>query len=198
MRMAAVVLAAGKSSRMGRNKLLLMVEGRTMLGRLLDALAESDVDEVIVVTGYRPEEIEGIAQGHGARIAHNPEHEKGMTTSFQAGLRDASADAAFLLLGDQIGLEPELLREMALVLEQDAEALIVSPIFEGKRGHPVLFRGALFPEILGLGEEETMKDVVDRHGGSHRLVEGSVWCVLDIDTPEEYEEALRLWRASRA
>lgn len=197
LNLAAVVLAAGKSERMGKNKLLLEVAGRTILDRLLDALDASKVDEVIIVLGHRPEELSPIAAAHGAQIVLNPSYEEGMTSSFKAGIRCVSADAAFLVLGDQLGLEAELLDRMAAEIEAYPEALIVSPIHQGRRGHPVLFSRALFPEILNLGPEETVRDVVLRHEAAHRLVEGNSWCVLDIDTPEEYEKARRLFESSR-
>ena len=127
MRTGAVVLAAGKSSRMGVNKLLLEVAGRTVLDRLLNALTQG-VDEVVVVTGNNPELIRVIAEAHDVRVAHNPEHEKGMTTSFQTGINAlGNVDAAFLVLGDQLGLRPELLRRMAAAIEDVHGALIVSP-----------------------------------------------------------------------
>jgi len=197
LRVAAVVLAAGKSSRMGRNKLLLEVDGATVLDRLLVSLT-SVLGEVIVVTGNDPEPIRAVAELHSARVVHNPNYEEGMTTSFQAGLRAASADAAFLVLGDQLGLEPSLLWRMIDVMEGDQSALIVSPICEGKRGHPTLFRRPLFSEILRLRGEETLKDVVLRHESEHRTVDVDEWTVLDLDTPEDYEKALRLLRSNRA
>lgn len=197
MRAAAVVLAAGKSSRMGRNKLLLEVDGATVLDRLLVSLT-SVLGEVIVVTGNDPETIRVIAESRGARVVHNPNYEEGMTTSFQAGLSAGSADAVFLVLGDQLGLEPGLLWRMIDVMEDEPSTLIVSPICEGKRGHPTLFRRPLFNEILGLRGEETLKDVVLRHESEHRTVEGDEWTVIDLDTPEDYEQALRRWKSSRA
>ena len=197
MRAVAIVLAAGKSSRMGRNKLLLEVDGATVLDRLLVSLT-SVLGEVIVVTGNDPETIRAVAELHSARVVHNPNYEEGMTTSFQAGLSAASADAVFLVLGDQLGLEPGLLWRMIDVMEDEPSTLIVSPICEGKRGHPTLFRRPLFSEILGLRSEETLKDVVLGHESEHRTVDGDEWTVLDLDTPEDYEKALRLWRSSRA
>jgi len=197
LRVAAVVLAAGKSSRMGRNKLLLEVDGATVLDRLLASLT-SVLGEVIVVTGKDPEPIRVIAESRGTSVVHNPNYEEGMTTSFRAGLRAASADAVFLVLGDQIGLEPSLLLRMIDMMEGDQSALIVSPAYGGRRGHPTLFRRPLFSEILGLRGEETLKDVVLRHETEHRTVEGDEWTVLDLDTPEDYEHALRLWKSSRA
>ncbi len=198
MRVAAVVLAAGKSSRMGRNKLLLEVEGRTILDRILDAIKASAVDEAVVVLGHDPGSIRPIVEAHGVSTVLNPEHEKGMTSSFQAGLREVTADAAFLVLGDQLGLEPALLDEMVDLMVSDPGALIISPVHDGRRGHPVLFRRSLFYEILSLGEGETMKDIVLRHEEDHKSVRGSMWCTMDIDTPEDFERAVRLFDASHA
>ena len=191
MRTGAVVLAAGKSSRMGANKLLLDVVGRTVLDRLLDALINS-VDEVVVVTGNNPEPIRVIAEAHGVRVAHNPEHEKGMTTSFQTGINAlGKVDAAFLVLGDQLGLRSELLRMMAAAIEDVPGALMVSPTYDGRRGHPVLFRASLFGEILAV--KGTLKEVVDAHADEHIHVEGGEWSTLDFDTPEDFERAKRLF-----
>ncbi|MCX6647804.1 MAG: nucleotidyltransferase family protein [Candidatus Bathyarchaeota archaeon] len=191
MRTGAVVLAAGKSSRMGVNKLLLTVGGRTVLDRLLDALTEG-VDDVVVVTGNNPEPIMVIASAHGVRVVHNPDHEKGMTTSFQTGIRAMDgADAAFLVLGDQLELRPELIRRMAAAMEDVPGALIVSPTHGGRRGHPVLFRGSLFGEILALSG--TLKEVVERHEGAHVHVEGGEWSTVDFDTPADFERAKRLF-----
>lgn len=196
MRTAAVVLAAGKSERMGANKLLLEVAGRTVLDQLLDALDESVVEEVFVVLGHRPEELRPIVGTHRAEAVLNPDYEKGMTSSFKAGLRKVTADAVFLVLGDQIGLEAELLGSMAARIESEQDALIVSAVHEGRRGHPVLLREALYREIMNLGELETLRDVVQRHEENHLHVEGGAWCTMDMDTQEEFEEARRLFEAS--
>lgn len=196
MRVAAIILAAGKSERMGVNKLLLEVAGHTILDRLLYALDESMVDEVRVVLGYRPEALRSHVKAHKVEVVLNPDYEEGMTSSFKAGLRGVSAEAAFLVLGDQLGLEAGLLDVMIETMASDPDALIVSPVHRGRRGHPVLFRRTLFPEILSLGVDETLRDVIRRHEESHRMVEGSIWCTIDIDTPEEFERAKELFEAT--
>ena len=190
MRAVAIVLAAGKSSRMGSNKLLLPFNGRTVLETTLDVL--KDVTTV-VVTGHRPEELEVVLSMYPVRVVHNPRHEEGMTTSFQAGLRSVDAEAAFLVLGDQVGLTKSLLSTMVQVMTDDEDVLIVSPRYGEARGHPVLFRRSLFGEVLSLESGESLRDVVARHEDSHRYVEGDVWTVIDMDTPEEYEAARKLW-----
>lgn len=197
MRTAAVVLAAGKSQRMGKNKLLLEFNGRTIIDSLLDALDVSRVDDIFVVLGHKPEQLIDRVEAHRAIPVINPDYEDGMTSSFKAGLRRVRGDAAFLVLGDQVGLDTALLSKMEDTLMFDPHILIVSPVHEGRRGHPVLFRRALFPEILGLGLDKTLRDVVDGHEDAHRLVEGDLWCTLDMDTPEDYERVRRLIEEGR-
>lgn len=192
MRLAAVVLAAGMSSRMGSNKLLLRVGDRMVIEHILLSLRPL---ETTVVTGHRPEDIREIAESLGAETVHNPDYEEGMTTSFQAGLRalDPEVDAVFMVLSDTFGFSTELLEWMADKMEVDPETLIVSPVYQWKRGHPVLFRRPLFEEFLGLEAGETMKDVVNRHNDQHRYVESDIWCRIDMDTPEDYERVKALW-----
>ncbi len=191
LRTGAVVLAAGRSSRMGSNKLLLDVAGRTVLDRLLDGLTQA-VDDVVVVTGHNPEPIRSIAEAYCVHVAHNADYDKGMTTSFQRGVLELSeVDGVFLVLGDQLGLQPWLLRLMATALEDVPSALIVSPMHAGKRGHPVLFRWSLRGEILAV--EGALKEVVDRHSKEHLYIEGGEWSTLDFDTLEDFERVKRLF-----
>ncbi|TFH19375.1 nucleotidyltransferase family protein [Candidatus Bathyarchaeota archaeon] len=192
MKTNAVVLAAGKSSRMGTNKLLLELDSVTVLEHILTNLKSIPV---IVVTGYRPEDIEAFAESFGAKTVHNSDYEKGMATSFQAGLRAVPEDigAVYLVLSDTFGFKPSLLDELAQVMENDSNVLLVSPMHEGKRGHPVLVSRKLFPEFLNVGEGETMKDIVLRHEQDHQYVEGDMWTGIDLDTPDDYARAKKLW-----
>ena len=167
MRLSAIILAAGKSERMGRNKLLIEFGGRPLLSWVLEAVEASRVDETLVVLGHKPQELQPVLRAYKVETVYNPNYELGMTTSFQSGLRRASGDASFLILGDQLGLKPELLDEMASVMERDSEALLVSPMYQGRRGHPVLFHKTLFHEILALPPGTPIKMVVDRYEAHH-------------------------------
>jgi len=191
MKITAIVLAAGKSSRMGTNKLLLELDGKTILDHILDNLRDYDT---IVVTGHRPEDIEHIIKRQEARNVHNPDYEQGMTTSFQAGLGalDPDVDAVYMILSDTFGFKQELLYAMEEKMASTT-ALLVSPLYEGKRGHPVLVAYELFNEFLELGENETMKDVVMRHEDEHEYVKGDMWTRIDLDTPEDYDKAKKMW-----
>lgn len=191
MRVSAVVLAAGKSSRMGKNKLLLEIDGKKILDWLLSTLT-STLKEVIVVTGYDPEPIRKIAKNYHCKVVHNTCYEKGMTTSFQTGLKETKADAVFLVLGDSFGLDPELLKKMIEVLEKDNDTLIVSPIHNGKNGHPVLFHNKICKEILNQKEDIVLRDIMLHHSETHKKVEGSVWTSIDFDTPQDFEKVKNL------
>lgn len=194
----AVVLAAGKSERMGRNKLLMKVGSHCLLDWVLEALDSPSINEVIVVLGHRPDELKPIIDRHNVKYVLNQDYEMGMVSSIKAGLRATSGDAVFIVLGDQLGLKTQLLSSMALLLLSDPKALIVSPIYQGKRGHPILLRKPLLQEVQYLKEGETLRDLILRHEDAHRFVEGDIWSTMDIDTPEEFEKAKRLFEASCA
>lgn len=182
-------MAAGKSERMGRNKLLLRLDDRAVIEHVLNAVAAAHIHETVVVLGHRPEElIDFVAPRRDAvRIVVNRDYEHGMATSFQKGLLALRrVDAAFLVLGDQPMLDTNLLDVMIQHLADHREALIVSPMCEGKKGHPVLFRNELFSEILDLDETESIRDVIHRHAGRLLTVEAPEWTVMDMDTPGDY------------
>jgi molybdenum cofactor cytidylyltransferase len=128
---------------------------------------------------------------------YNPDYECGMTTSFQTGLRniDDDVDAVFMVLSDTFGFKPSLLDAMVKKMKSTG-ALLVSPVYEGKRGHPVLVSSELFPKFLNMGEDETMKVVIQRHDDQHEYVEGDIWTRIDLDTPGDYEKVKRLWASS--
>jgi molybdenum cofactor cytidylyltransferase len=192
LKLAAIVLAAGKSSRMGSNKLLLEVGGNRVLDHILSKLRPIPT---IVVLGHRPEDIRGLAENQGAKTVLNPDYERGMTTSFKAGLRALpdGVEAVFMVLSDTFGFEPELLERMVAALTENKDALIVSPVYESKRGHPVLFRSEILEEFKQLGDDETMKAVVNRHESRHVYVESDMWATIDLDTPEDLENIRKLW-----
>jgi molybdenum cofactor cytidylyltransferase len=146
------------------------------------------------VTGHRREEIEPIIKRYRAKIVHNPDYEQGMTTSFQAGLREIDEDvnAVFMVLSDTFGFSTALLDAMELKMASTVD-LIVSPVYEGKLGHPVLIAYELFQEFIDLDSSKTMKDVVLRHEDEHAYVPGDIWTRTDLDTPEDYEHVKKLW-----
>ena len=199
MIIGAAVLAAGKSERMGQNKLLLRLNGERLIDNILDALATAGVNEQVVVLGHKAEElIEALKPRlNGVKITVNKDYEQGMTSSFKTGLQLLShVDAVFLVLGDEPIFEPEFLRLMIGQMEKNrGEALIVSPIHKGKKGHPLLFHSRLFEEISNLKNSQTIRDVVHRHADKLVAVEAPQWTIMDIDTPEDYNLISNLIKA---
>lgn len=186
---AAIVLAAGKSERMGKNKLLLRLNDITVIDTILDAVTTANINETVMVLGHKPEQlVEAIQPRRGAvKTIINEDYESGMISSFQKGLQLLLyVDAAFLVLGDEPILDSTFLNAMIQHMENAHDnALLVSPIHKGKKGHPLLIHRQLFGEILGLEKAETMRDVVQRHADRLLAIEAPEWTTMDIDTPED-------------
>ena len=183
---SAIVLAAGKSERMGSPKALLPISGRTFLENILDAISHTSIEETAVVVGHHRKEIEAAVKLHS--VVFNADYEKGMITSFQAGIRALSWDAsgAFLFLVDHPIVEPSTIEAMIANL---APNRIILPTFEGRRGHPVLFSSEVLEEILALPSTEGANIVVRKDPG--RIVEVPVnapGILVDVDTPEQFEK----------
>lgn len=190
MKIGAIVLAAGKSERMGQNKQLLQLNGKSIIEGILDALSDAGINEQVVVLGDEMAEvIEAIRPKIGkVKIALNVTPEKGMASSVQTGIIVLSnVDAILIVLGDQPIFDSDLLKKMIGILEDNSEALIVSPIFNGKKGHPLLFRKSLLGELMGLQENQTIRDVVHAHLDKLVTVEAPKWSIIDMDTPEDYK-----------
>jgi molybdenum cofactor cytidylyltransferase len=181
----AIVLAAGKSERMGRPKALLPLRGKTFLENILAAISSSPVEETCVVVGHHRDEIERHVVPP-ARIIFNPDYEQGMITSLQAGISSlpSRTSGALLFLVDHPLVDSETI---ALLVRKVGADRIVLPTFEGRRGHPVLFGSAILQEILGLSASQGANIVV--HKDPDRIVEVSVkspGILVDVDTPEDF------------
>jgi molybdenum cofactor cytidylyltransferase len=183
---SAIVLAAGKSERMGSPKALLPISGRTFLENILDSISRTSIEATVVVVGHHRKEIEAAIKLKS--VVFNKDYEKGMITSFQAGIRALSCDTsgAFLFLVDHPLVEPATVEAMIANL---APNRIILPTFEGRRGHPVLFSSEVLEEILDLPSSEGANIVVRKN--PDRIVEVPVSApgiLVDIDTPEQFEK----------
>src|SRR5262245_12814145 len=183
---SAIVLAAGKSERMGRPKALLEFRGRTFLENILDAISRSSIEHTVVVVGHHRREIENAIQT--VPLIFNPDYEQGMVTSLQTGIRALPPESigAFLFLVDHPVVEAETIEAM---IPSVALNRIVQPTFKGRRGHPVFLGAEVLEEILRLPSSQGA-DVVVRRDPS-RITEIPVnagGIIADIDTPEDYEK----------
>jgi molybdenum cofactor cytidylyltransferase len=197
--MAAVVLAAGMSQRMGRLKMLLPFGDRPMLARVIESvLAAGESLLITVVTGHAEQEIRAVAVEYtGVVCVHNACYERGgMLSSVQTGIRALleTCDAFFLILGDQPMIRPNTLNALQAAWHAESAPIVV-PSYHGKRGHPVLISARFIAEVLALGENDTLKTLMLRHEKSlHEIAVDDPATVADIDTPKDYEAALQRWR----
>jgi molybdenum cofactor cytidylyltransferase len=181
----AVILAAGESRRMGKPKPLLKIGDKRLIEMVLDAFDMAD--DIIVVLGHGPEHLIKVLQKLGVKWTVNQNYPKGMTSSFKEGLEKFKKfDAVFLALCDQPMVDRDFLAKA--IDAWKAGAKIVSPVHNGKKGHPVLFDRSLFKEILTLENGELIRDVIHRHEEDHHLIEAGEWAVTDLDTPENLRE----------
>jgi molybdenum cofactor cytidylyltransferase len=190
---AAIVLAAGLSKRMGRFKLLLPWGERTVIGQVVAALESARFSQIVVVTGHRAGEVEAALAGTAARMAFNPDYASGeMLSSIQAGLRAVGecVEAALLCLGDQPQIETATVQAVLAAGQESEWERIVIPSYRMRGGHPILLPAWLWPEIIACAG--TLRDVMAAHRDqTHYVAVDTPTVLADLDTPEEYANAAR-------
>jgi len=186
-RIAAVVLAAGKSSRMGRNKLLETVDGKAMIVHVVDAVLASAAKPVVVVTGNEADAVRAALAGRRVRFVHNPDFAAGLSSSLRAGLAalPEDCDGAFVCLGDMPRVKAAQLDKLIAAFNPVEGRAIVVPTFSGKRGNPVLWAASFFPAMKAVAGDVGAKHLIGEHIDQVREVamdDGAI--LLDIDTPQ--------------
>jgi molybdenum cofactor cytidylyltransferase len=187
----AVVLAAGASTRMGDQKLLLPVHGVPMIRLVVEAATHSGVAETVAVVGADAEAVRSELGVGSFRVVENDRFASGMSTSLQAGLAAArpDCDAVVFVLGDQPFVSAGLI-DILVARFREKGLPIVRPVVQGRQAHPVLMAAEMFPEILALEGDVGAREIVARHPEKVDLVEfGDPRPVGDIDTPEDYVAA---------
>lgn len=194
-----IVLAGGKSSRMGRPKALLPIgrSGETFFDRLTRTLLDAGVEDVVVVVGADAGAIRaGVRPRPGVRIVDNPDYEQGQLTSLLAGLRAIDAEratAALITLIDVPLVSAATVRTL-IAAQREHDAPVVRPVSNGRHGHPVIFGRTLFAELERADPAHGAKPVVRAHAAA--MIEVPVddeGAFTDIDTPEDYERFIGKW-----
>ena len=188
----AIVLAAGCSSRMGTQKLLLPFGSGTVISHIVDQVLASKIKKVYVIVGHQPEMIEKELSGRPVEIIGNPKYKSGMLSSVRAGLRDIpeNCDALLVVLGDQPSITSELIGSMIQTFYSSEKKIIV-PLHNDKRGHPLLLSKIYHDEILTKYDEVGLRGIlVDHDDDVFELSVSSPSVLLDMDYPEDYEREL--------
>ena len=189
---AAIVLAAGQSRRMGQNKLFLPYAASTVIDTIIIELAACEgVRDIVVVTGHEAERVAAHLKAYPVRCVYNAAYIRAeMLVSIQTGLRALpdAAEAVLIVLGDQPRLRREIVQRVIEAAEPDA---LIVPSFEMKRGHPILIPRSVWPSILSLPPEATLRDVIRANADHIRYITFDDDSVLrDIDTPKDYQEII--------
>ena len=197
MRVAGVVLAAGESRRMGQLKALLPFGSRTVIEQVLQPLLSADLSDVAVVLGHRAEEIAAVLKPLPVRRFCNPDYRLGMTSSVQVALRslDPVPDAYLLALVDQPQIGFPVVQQLLAAHARTRKGLVI-PVWQGKRGHPLLLAAAYRPAVLALTPDQGL-NVVTR-GYPHDTLElpiGNDDILRDMDYQEEYVAELQRWQS---
>lgn len=189
----AILLAAGSSRRMGAsNKLLLPWKGKPLLAITAEHILEAGIGELIVVTGHQAPEVTAAISHLPVRIIHNPDHEKGMTSSIQTGIGVATGQGYLICLADMTLITPEeyilLIKAFEREYSRDVRCILL-PEYQGQKGNPVLFSAAWREPILRHPEEDGCRSLVrnnPRH--HHRIAMPTDHILRDIDYPADYQQ----------
>ena len=187
-RVSAVVMAAGRSTRMGAiNKLLVSLDGRVMVRAVVDALSGSSVGAVVVVTGHESDRVREALAGSDVRLVHNPEFGQGLSGSLRVGLAalPESAEGAVICLGDMPLVTSQHVDRLVAAFDPAEGRAICVPVFEGKRGNPVLFARRFFDEMMAVRGDVGARHLIGEYEEYVCEVAMDDRAVLvDVDSPQ--------------
>jgi molybdenum cofactor cytidylyltransferase len=185
----AIVLAAGCSSRMGTQKLLLPFGQSTVISHIVNQLIKRKVVKTYVVVGHKSEQIIDELPDKPVTIIHNPEYKTGMLSSVRAGIRDIPQEygAILIVLGDQPSITTKLINEMVQCFSAKEKKIVV-PKYNGKRGHPILLSTIFKNEILMNFDDVGLRGILRAHDNDiyeMNVTDPSV--ISDMDYPQDYQ-----------
>jgi molybdenum cofactor cytidylyltransferase len=185
----ALVLAAGRSRRMGTQTLLLPLRGRPVIAHVVDQLLGSPVDQVFVVVGEEGKQIVEAVGGRRVHFVTNADAEGEMLSSVRCGLSAMPEDcvAALVALGDQPSITSDVVAQLVQAFQTTGRGIVV-PTHDGRRGHPLLFAMHYRDEILTRYDDRGLRGLLQAHPQDTFEVEVATAGILeDIDLPDDYE-----------
>jgi molybdenum cofactor cytidylyltransferase len=174
---------------MGRNKLLMELEGETLVRRVVGRASKAGVDPLIVVVGHEANQVERALAGIRYQPVLNVDYERGVNSSLRAGIRAASetpARAAVVVLADMPFVTTMMIEALIERYRQSAAPLVISD-YDGVNAPPMLYDRSLFPELVESEGQGCGKHVVKRHRHEAESASWPAEALTDLDAPEEYE-----------
>lgn len=186
MNIAAIVLAAGKSSRMGFNKLLADVGGKPLVVRTVENIAASKASQIFVVTGHQAEDVELALARADVRFVRNLHHASGIASSVKAGVeRVLDFDGALICLGDMPLMSSFIIDRMIEAFDPDHGRNLILAVCNGEIGNPVLWAARYYPALLQLEGDRGARGLVEKYRSeATELSVSEEGVMLDADTPE--------------
>lgn len=186
---AGVVLAAGSSRRMGRNKLLLDLGGETVIRRAVRAAVDGGLDPVVVILGHEAERVRAELSGLPLRLVLNPDHARGVGTSLQVGVAEVltSAAALVVILADMPFVTASMIATVVERYRSTASPVVVSRYGETE-APPTLFDRSLFAELLSIAGEQCAKQLARRHEHEASVVAWPAEALRDLDVTGDYQD----------
>ncbi|MGC1466338.1 MAG: molybdopterin-binding/glycosyltransferase family 2 protein [Pseudolabrys sp.] len=189
-RVAAVVLGAGRSTRMGAiNKLIAEIGGKPLVRIAAEQALASHASPVIVVTGHQREKVEAALKGLNVRLVYNPDYAEGLGTSLKAGIAAVpdTADGAIVCLGDMPQVDAALIDRLLAVFDPERGALVIVPTIEGRRGNPVVWARRFFHDLMSVSGDVGARHLIGSYGEAVAEVALTGDAALtDVDTPESF------------
>jgi len=195
----AIVLAAGQSRRMGTQKLLLPLGGKTVIACVVDVLLASGLGPVLVVVGQGPELISSALKGRSVKLVTNPEPSADMLGSVRCGLRalPVECDGVLVALGDQPSIQPRTISALSGIFESSGQGIVV-PVYGGKRGHPILISTRFREEIMTGFATDGLCGLLRAHPDKVlEWAEAGAEVLRDVDTLADYQRELSLMDQNR-
>ncbi|MCS5645877.1 MAG: nucleotidyltransferase family protein [Candidatus Marinimicrobia bacterium] len=191
MKIAGIILAAGGSTRMGgQNKLLQMVDGTSLVQKVVGSALNSNIESVYVILGYQAALIRQCISNKSVNWVENSDWSRGMASSIKSGIEalNTNYDGAMILLGDMPFIEPIMINQL-LALYQKKK--IVVPVKDGRQGNPVLFSSAFFADLKLLGGDKGAKPIIKKNPDSVIIANVLTDTIFhDLDTPDQIKERI--------
>ncbi|WP_096435144.1 nucleotidyltransferase family protein [Alteribacter populi] len=191
---SAILLAAGKSTRMGRLKGLLPWMGKTLIEYQLDQLTHSKIEDIVVVLGHRAEQYKPILKPYKVKIIVNEDYHDGKSSSIRKGIKGTEPHSKGIFIAAVDQPVPFTVFDSVALHQEKYDSMITVPFYNGKRGHPVLFSKQLKGALLNVNEEtfglrkvmaDNKNQVSDVHVREHAIT-------LNLNTIAAYEQALKM------